>query len=144
MWRAAAFLSLASAKGVTAQLRVTAMEALLATKKNISNVPPQSIGHFYSGSKGKQHLSKASYIELTSDDVARSFFAAAGGTGKVATSSHGPLALKPSKTRVDLGRGWALRKAEELVKAACNKGETVQSEFGKGQCVAVNGTRAFA
>ena len=54
----------------------------------------------------------------------------------------GVLTLKAAKTKINLERDWALRKAEELIKAASKSG-TVKLDF-KTRVVTVDGTEAFA
>ena len=40
-----------------------------------------------------------------------------GGKGTQFDTMHGLVTAKPAKTRINMERGWALHKAEDLVKA---------------------------
>ena len=93
------------------------------------------------GTKNSQKLSKASYVEFPTYDIGRPFLAAAGGKGKRSPFGSGTLLLKAAKTKVHLRRGWALRKAEELVKGTM-KGD-IKIDF-KSRSVNVNGASVFS
>ena len=128
-------------ESISAEQRVAAIESVIS---RFPNSPVHSGGHFSAGPKDKRKLAKVSFIEFASEDMARTYLARIGGKGKQFETLHGAVTMKPSETRVNMERAWALRKAEELLKGACKQGQPVKIEFGsKQRGVMVNGTKVF-
>ena len=116
-------------ESISAEQRVTAIKPLIA---RLPNSPIHTIGHFYSGPKDKLKFSKASCIEFTSDDAAQSHLARIGGKGKECVLICGKVIAKAANTIINMERDWAIRKAEELTKAAWPaRTRTIKCEFGK-------------
>ena len=83
---------------IAADARVEAIESILDDFQNFKQF---SIGHFMAG-KNSQKFSKASFVEFPTEEIARSFLAAAGGKGKSFPFGSGTLRLKAAKTNVNL------------------------------------------
>ena len=118
------------------------MEAIESVLEELLNFSTYTTGHCTSGPRNAENMSKASFAEFPTEEIARAFLKAAGGKGKAMESAHGALILKPAKTKVNLQRDWALRKAEELVEGATKSGDIVKIEF-KERCDTVNAAKAF-
>ena len=73
-------------------------------------------GHIFTGPRNQRQLSKFSYIEFPSSDAASQFLQTAKNSSHLKIRDCG-LRVKQALTSVNRKRNWALRRAEEILKA---------------------------
>jgi hypothetical protein len=126
-----------------ASKRVEALNTFMAAQ------PPQfrttDIGNLYQGPHNDRKLKAVSYVEFGSDDVAREFLKTLPqGVGNVKLDGGKTVSAKPGISKVNAARNYALRKAEEMLKAdpgSAGKGVTADL---KERVVKVGAHVAFA
>ena len=83
---------------------------------NFENFSEYKSGHFFTGPRNQRQLSKLSYIEFPSSDAASQFLQTAKNSSHLKTRDC-ELRVKQALTSVNRKRNWALRRAEEILKA---------------------------
>lgn len=83
---------------------------------NFGNFSEYKTGHIFTGPRNQRQISKFSYVEFQSSDIASQFLQAAKNSAHLKIRDC-ELRLKASLTSVNRKRNWALRKAEEILKA---------------------------
>ena len=105
-------------------------------------VKPVLFGHFFSGPRNAQTVSKASFVQFASEKAAKDFLSSAGGKGcRLQTSSGLQVILEPAKSKVNATRDWAIREAERKLKARVPR-STVSVDW-KARSVNVDNSPAF-
>lgn len=100
---------------VGAKQRLQQMEALVTT--TFSDFKPVTYLNDFKGPYNNRKLGNVSFVEFGSQDAVRDFVKAVEESGVVVETEGKQLQVKQAQTQKQRTRNWALRKAEELVKA---------------------------
>ena len=115
------------------------MKALLAS--SFPDQKPVTYLNHYKGPYNDRKLGTVSFVEFADHDSAKGFVEAFGTSQLQVQAGDKKLLVKKARTQKNSSRNWALRKAEELLKAVPGVG-TVKLEW-KYRKVTVGGVDAY-
>ena len=101
---------------VSARSRVQQMEAFL--DNSFPEFKPVTYVNQYKGPYNNRKLGTVSFVEFGDKDTAKDFVQAVESSGLQVQAGGKMLVVKKARTQQASSRNWALRKAEELLKAA--------------------------
>ena len=109
--------------------------------KNFPHIRFSDIGNFMKGPRGSRVITPAAYAQLGSSDARDAALKLLGASATLTTGEQ--VKVKAAISKVNSHRNWALRKAEELVKASNSAaGKRVELSF-KERVVKVDNAVAF-
>ena len=110
--------------GFKSEMSETAREAELKKfTDSVGEIFQYQFGHFYNGPRNNKMLYPASYLQFHSEAVAQKFLSAA--NGKIFRVNRENINIKSAVTKTNLNKNWAMRKAEELIKAHNGAGNKI-------------------
>ena len=122
------------------------MEAFI--KDHFKTFRPTGFGNEYKGPHTNRKLSPGSWVEFSGVEVAKAFLSNVSLSSTELNVGSKKLMIKPARTELQRKRNYAMRKAEELIKASTHTGgKEVKIEWkvdgSRERLVTVNGTAAF-
>ena len=124
---------------VSAKARLEQLEALV--KNHFAEFKPVTYVNLWKGPYNDRKLGPVSFVEFGDKDTVKDFVKAVADSGLEVESAGKKLSVKPARTQKNSARNWALRKAEEVLKATSGT-EGVKVDW-KERAVQANGEEAF-